>query len=103
MVHGVCARNDVRRENARLAGQLKFRPDLPKINFILRQSDEDLACIAIHDSRTILKLYLDETDLARTGVEIDNALGHLRQSRQLNELVARNRKKSRFPRSKKKT
>jgi hypothetical protein len=71
---------------------------LPKINFILRQSDEDLACFTVHDSRTILKLYLDEPDLERMAVEVDNALGHLRQSRKLSELVERQRKKSRFPR-----
>lgn len=73
---------------------------MPKINFILRQSDEDLACIAIHDSRTLLKLYVDEAELKRMALEVDNAIGHLRQSRRLSELVARNRKRSRFPRGK---
>lgn len=71
---------------------------MPKINFILRQSDEDLACFTIHDSRTILKLYLDEADLKSLSGEVADALVHLRQSRNLSELVARNLKHTRFPR-----
>jgi hypothetical protein len=73
---------------------------LLRINFIVRQSDDDLACLAIHESRTILKLYLDESDLKNLSKEIDHAMGHLRKSRNIADLVTRNLKKTRFPRGK---
>lgn len=71
---------------------------MPKINFVLRQSDEDLACFSISEGRTILKLYLDERELGRLDGEVSDALAHLKQSRNLRELVKKNLKKTRFPR-----
>jgi hypothetical protein len=73
---------------------------MPKINFVLRQSDEDLACFTVSESRTLLKLYLDERELKRLAGEVDDAIAHLRQCRHLSELVKRNLKKTRFPRGK---
>lgn len=73
---------------------------MPKINFVLRQSDEHLACFSISEGRTILKLYLDERELGRLDGEVSDALAHLKQSRTLRELVKQNLKKTRFPRGK---
>lgn len=75
---------------------------MPRINFLLRQSDEDLAVLTISESRTLLKLYLDEKDLAHLADEIEDARRHLKNCRSLNELVERNLKKTRFPRGKRK-
>lgn len=71
---------------------------MPKIHFVLRQSDEDLACFAISEGRTILKLYLDERDVDRLAEEVLDATKHLQQCRQLSDLVKRNLKHTRFPR-----
>jgi hypothetical protein len=62
---------------------------MPQINFVLRQSDEDLACFTVSESRTLLKLFLDERELKRLAGEVDDALSHLRQCRNLNDPVKR--------------
>ena len=46
---------------------------MPRIHFLLKQSDEDLAVLTISESRTLLKLYLDEKDLAHLADEIADA------------------------------
>jgi hypothetical protein len=73
---------------------------MPKINFIDRQSDDDLACFTIHDSRTILKVFLEEKDLKALTSEIAAAKKHLVERRNLNAHVARAMKRTRFPRRK---
>jgi hypothetical protein len=88
------------KRKAQVRGAFAVKLSVPKINFILRQSDEDLACFTIHDSRTLLKLFLDEQDLKSLADEVADARIHLRQSRNLSELVARNLKHTRFPRGK---
>ena len=75
---------------------------MPKINFVLRQSDEDVACFTLSEGRTLLKLYLDEKELKRLAGEVCDAIAHLRQCGNLRDLVKRNLKKTRVPRPAKK-
>lgn len=75
---------------------------MPRISFLLRQSDEDLACLAVHESRTLLKIYLDDRQLKQLAEEVADAQRHLRNCKSLSDLVARNLKKTRFPRGRKK-
>ena len=73
---------------------------MPKINFLERQSEDTLACFTMHDSRTILKFYLEESDIKALAKEIDAARTFLTQRRNFNAHVRRAMKRTRFPRSK---